>query len=103
MLTRWQQDIRRSKVAEPKRNIAASSLATDNINNNSSNRANMNTNRNRPPAARSAFLAEFLEKRWNPQAGFLDMDDLPDTSHNISVVISKLLIEAKYLFGDSVS
>ncbi|KAI8380261.1 hypothetical protein BD560DRAFT_387614 [Blakeslea trispora] len=73
-----------------------------NINNSQvSNRGSTNTNRNRPPAARSAFLAEFLEKRWNPQAGFLDMDDLPDTSHNIAVVISKLLIEAKYLFGDS--
>ncbi|OBZ88161.1 mRNA export factor mex67 [Choanephora cucurbitarum] len=68
-----------------------------------SNRGNTNSNTrtSRPPAARSAFLAEFLEKRWNPQAGFLDMDDLPDTSHNISVVISKLLTEAKYLFGDS--
>ncbi|KAL9554098.1 hypothetical protein MBANPS3_002964 [Mucor bainieri] len=52
-------------------------------------------------AGRSAVLAEFLQERWNPQAGFLDMDELPPTSHNISTVISRLLNEAKYLFGDN--
>ncbi|KAK4509713.1 uncharacterized protein ATC70_007015 [Mucor velutinosus] len=52
-------------------------------------------------AGRSAVLAEFLQERWNPQAGFLDMDELPPTSHNISTVISRLLNEARYLFGDN--
>ncbi|KAL7314768.1 nuclear mRNA export, poly(A)+RNA binding protein [Mucor circinelloides] len=59
-----------------------------------------NTGRN-ANAGRSAVLAEFLQERWNPQAGFLDMDELPPTSHNISTVISRLLNEAKYLFGDN--
>jgi hypothetical protein len=31
------------------------------------------------------------------------MDELPPTSHNIGVVVSRLLTEAKNLFGDSVS
>ncbi|KAI8061467.1 uncharacterized protein B0P05DRAFT_557139 [Gilbertella persicaria] len=62
---------------------------------------NNNNNRSRPSSSGSAFLADFLTKRWNAQAGFLDMDELPDTSHNIAVVISKLLIEAKNLFGDT--
>lgn len=53
-------------------------------------------------AGRSQVLAEFLQERWNAQSGFLDMDELPPTSHNISVVISRLLNEAKYLFGDQV-
>ncbi|CEP11631.1 hypothetical protein [Parasitella parasitica] len=52
-------------------------------------------------ARRSTVLAEFLQERWNPQAGFLDMDELPPTSHNISTVISQLLNEAKHLFGDN--
>ncbi|KAI7873447.1 uncharacterized protein EV154DRAFT_540537 [Mucor mucedo] len=51
---------------------------------------------------RSAVLAEFLQERWNAEAGFLDMDGLPPTSHNIGVVISRLLNEAQHLFGDSV-
>lgn len=69
-------------------------------NNNNNNRPNGNNNNN---GSRSAVLAEFLQERWNAQAGFLDMDDLPPTSHNISVVISRLLNEAQYLFGDQVS
>jgi hypothetical protein len=52
---------------------------------------------------RSAYLAEFLRERWNPQAGHLDLDDLPPTSHSIAVVLAKLLTEAKFLFGDAVS
>lgn len=52
---------------------------------------------------RSAYLAEFLQERWNPQAGHLDLDDLPPTSHSIAVVLAKLLTEAKFLFGDAVS
>ncbi|KAI8643170.1 hypothetical protein BD408DRAFT_415388 [Parasitella parasitica] len=52
-------------------------------------------------ARRSAVLAEFLQERWNPQAGFLDLDELPPTSHNINTVISQLLNEAKHLFGDT--
>ncbi|CEJ01891.1 hypothetical protein RMCBS344292_15912 [Rhizopus microsporus] len=51
---------------------------------------------------RSAYLAEFLQERWNPQAGHLDLDDLPPTSHSIAVVLAKLLTEAKFLFGDAV-
>lgn len=68
---------------------------------------NSNYNNNNPRdnngGGRSAVLAEFLQERWNAEAGFLDMDGLPPTSHNIGVVISRLLNEAKYLFGDSVS
>lgn len=70
----------------------------------SSNNRNTNTSSNsRNNNGRSAVLADFLQERWNPQAGFLDMDELPPTSHNITTVISRLLNEAKYLFGDSVS
>ena len=60
-------------------------------------------NNNNSNVGRSDVLAEFLQERWNPQAGFLDMDELPPTSHNISVVISRLLNEAKYLYGENVS
>lgn len=51
----------------------------------------------------SSFLAEFLKERFNSEAGFLDMDDLPPSTHNITVVLSRLLTEAKKLFGESVS
>lgn len=63
---------------------------------------NRDNNNNNNGAGRSQVLAEFLQERWNAQSGFLDMDELPPTSHNISVVISRLLNEAKYLFGDQV-
>jgi hypothetical protein len=71
----------------------------------SGNRGGSNINRNtaRTNNGRSAVLAEFLQERWNPQAGFLDMDELPPTSHNVTTVISRLLNEAKFLFGDAVS
>jgi hypothetical protein len=64
---------------------------------------NSNPRSNSSGGGRSAVLAEFLQERWNAEAGFLDMDGLPPTSHNIGVVVSRLLTEAKHLFGDSVS
>lgn len=44
-----------------------------------------------------------MNERFNPEAGFLDMDELPTSAHNIGVVFGRLLTEAKNLFGDSVS
>jgi hypothetical protein len=61
------------------------------------------SNQPRDSNRRSDVLAEFLLERWDAQAGFLNMDELPPTSHNIATVISRLLNEAKYLFGDAVS
>ncbi|KAI9255545.1 hypothetical protein BY458DRAFT_589164 [Sporodiniella umbellata] len=51
----------------------------------------------------SSYLIEFIQNRWNAQSGFLDMEELPPTSHSIARVISQLLREAKQLFGDSVT
>lgn len=31
------------------------------------------------------------------------MDEIPETSHNIGIVVSRLLDQAKLLFGDRVS
>ncbi|KAI8991506.1 hypothetical protein BDF20DRAFT_845020 [Mycotypha africana] len=54
----------------------------------------------RRPSKVSALLEGFLNERWNPQAGYLDLDELPETQHSISVVISKLVQAAKSLYGD---
>ncbi|KAI8365343.1 uncharacterized protein BYT42DRAFT_589604 [Radiomyces spectabilis] len=48
---------------------------------------------------RSNALAEFLQERWDPQLGYLNLDDLPPTSRSITVVASRLLMEAQRLFG----
>ncbi|KAI7899933.1 uncharacterized protein BX663DRAFT_440240 [Cokeromyces recurvatus] len=50
----------------------------------------------------SPVLVNFLEERWNAQIGFLTMDNLPPTSHKLTVVIARLLDEAKNLFGNNV-
>ncbi|KAG0188439.1 nuclear mRNA export, poly(A)+RNA binding protein [Apophysomyces sp. BC1034] len=47
-------------------------------------------------------LSEFLQERWDPQFGYLNLEELPPTSHSITVVLARLLIEAKSLFGDTV-
>ncbi|KAG0762942.1 hypothetical protein G6F57_009923 [Rhizopus arrhizus] len=50
---------------------------------------------------RPSYIVEFLHERWNAQTGYLDMDELPPTSHNITIVINRLLTEAQQLFGNS--
>ncbi|KAF7727697.1 nuclear mRNA export, poly(A)+RNA binding protein [Apophysomyces ossiformis] len=55
----------------------------------------------RPRQTGSNKLAEFLQERWDPQFGYLNLEELPPTSHSITVVLSRLLIEAKSLFGDT--
>ncbi|CDS12363.1 hypothetical protein LRAMOSA04558 [Lichtheimia ramosa] len=51
---------------------------------------------------RSRVLEEFLQERWDPQNGFLSLDELPETKHGIGLVISKLLRAANDLYGDNV-
>lgn len=65
-------------------------------------RINNNNNGNNQPRS-SNVLAEFLQERWDPQQGFLNLDDLPPTSHSITVVLSRLLNEAHKIYGNSVS
>ncbi|KAI9307355.1 hypothetical protein BJ944DRAFT_176680 [Cunninghamella echinulata] len=64
-------------------------------------RINNNNNSNNQPRS-SNVLAEFLQERWDPQQGFLNLDDLPPTSHSITVVLSRLLNEAHKIYGNSV-
>ncbi|CAO3638514.1 unnamed protein product [Cunninghamella blakesleeana] len=68
------------------------------LNNNNNNNNNPRNNQQKSSNA----LAEFLQERWDPQQGFLNMDDLPPTSHSITVVLSRLLGEAHKIFGNSV-
>ncbi|KAI8137417.1 hypothetical protein BJV82DRAFT_635296 [Fennellomyces sp. T-0311] len=55
------------------------------------------------PGGRSNALEEFLQERWNSQLGFLNLDELPQTKHPITVVITRLLSVAKNLFGNSLA
>ncbi|KAI8082080.1 hypothetical protein BDF21DRAFT_338291 [Thamnidium elegans] len=71
-------------------------------NNTSSAKNNNNSNNSNNRGGGSSYLVEFLTERFNVEAGFLDMDDLPPSAHNIGLVISRLLTEAKNLFGDSI-
>ncbi|ORZ24363.1 hypothetical protein BCR42DRAFT_89548 [Absidia repens] len=57
---------------------------------------------NQQQGKRSNVLADFLQERWDPQQGFLNLDDLPPTSHSIAVVISRLLTEASNIYGNSI-
>ncbi|KAI9255615.1 hypothetical protein BDA99DRAFT_517213 [Phascolomyces articulosus] len=50
---------------------------------------------------RSNALEEFLQERWDAPRGFLNLDDLPQTRHSITAVISRLLMVAVNLFGNS--
>lgn len=59
-------------------------------------------NNDRSNRGGSSYLTEFVQNRWNAQSGFLDMDELPPTSHSIARVISQLLKEAERLFGSSI-
>ena len=51
---------------------------------------------------RSNALEEFLKERWDAPRGFLSMDELPQSRHPITTVISRLLQLASQLFGNSV-
>ncbi|KAG2226678.1 hypothetical protein INT45_001025 [Circinella minor] len=51
---------------------------------------------------RSNALEEFLQERWDAPRGFLSMDELPQSRHPITTVISRLLQLASQLFGNSV-
>lgn len=59
-----------------------------------------------PPSAtagKSKYLADFLNDRWDPQSGYLSLDDLPPTENKISTVFAKLLDDAKFYYGDNAS
>ncbi|KAI9319749.1 hypothetical protein BX666DRAFT_1915903 [Dichotomocladium elegans] len=65
-----------------------------NNNNNSGQRPNQ--------GRRPNMLQEFLNERWDPQNGFLSLDELPPTSHSITTVITRLLHAARDLYGNNV-
>ncbi|ORZ01682.1 hypothetical protein BCR43DRAFT_487325 [Syncephalastrum racemosum] len=44
-------------------------------------------------------LRQFVEERWDEQSGYLNFDDLPQTSHSISTLITQLLLVAQSLYG----
>ncbi|KAI8878239.1 hypothetical protein K501DRAFT_326125, partial [Backusella circina FSU 941] len=60
------------------------------------------TNRPTHRSRSSEVLIEFVKERWSPQLGMFDMEGLPDTSHHLSTVISRLLEAAYEQFGDAV-
>lgn len=63
------------------------------------------TNRpgNRDASRSSDTLREFIKERFEPQTGQLVMDEVPTSSHNLSLVFSKLLEVAFDQVGQSVS
>ncbi|SAM00465.1 hypothetical protein [Absidia glauca] len=66
-------------------------------------RQNRNQRPNQQQGNRSnSALAQFLQERWYPEQGYLNLDDLPPTSHSITLVISKLLNEANINYGNAV-
>ncbi|KAI8339956.1 hypothetical protein BC941DRAFT_419015 [Chlamydoabsidia padenii] len=65
-------------------------------------RQNRNQRPNQQQGNRSNALAQFLQERWHPDQGYLNLDDLPPTSHSVTLVISKLLNEASLNYGNAV-
>ena len=63
------------------------------------------TNRagNRDASRSSETLREFIKERFETQTGQLVMDEVPTSSHNLSMVFSKLLEVAYDQVGQSVS